>query len=412
MRQEMTLDEKESESLLAYKDQLNKEWLSILDYWAFHVVDTAHGGFYGSVNNENVPDTNAPKGIVMNSRILWAFSSSYNRLQNKTYLEIANRAFNYIINYFIDDAYGAVYWSVDKDGVMVDGRKKVYGLAFCIYGMSEYYKATKNEDALRFCKKIFEYIELYSFDKEHGGYIGAFSRDWKMEDDLRLSEKDYNAKKTMNTQLHLAEAYSNLYSVWPDEEVKQKIEGLLENFDKHLINKRSFHLNLFMDEQWNPLSSLISFGHDIEASWLLLQCATTVQSHHYMELFKNYAVEIGYAAAGGLDKDGGLWFESEPLNDLPAKEKHSWAQAEAMIGFLNIYQLTGSKQYLQYSLNSWQFVKDHIIDKEKGGWFWGVNADNTILTNKDKAGFWKCPYHTTRACMEIIDRINSILATQ
>jgi mannobiose 2-epimerase len=394
--------------LLAYKEQVYTEWLSILKYWSEHTVDQQHGGFYGSVNNNNIAQADAAKGIVMVSRVLWTFSASSVRLKNKLGLEIASRAFNYIVDHFVDKEYGGVYWSVDNKGNMLDGRKQVYGLAFCIYGMSEYYKACKDQLALELCKTLYRCIEQYSFDAVNEGYLEAFTREWKNADDLRLSEKDENEKKTMNTHLHLVEAYANLYQVWPDTELKQKITGLLETFDKYFINKDTFHLNLFMDEKWASRSSLISYGHDIEAAWLLLQCAQIVRNNYYTDKFSGYAIEIGDAATEGLDKDGGLWYEYEPLDDHLIKEKHSWPQAEAMIGFLNTYQLTGNTKYLLHSLNSWEFTREHIIDKDKGEWFWGVDEHNTVM-DKDKAGFWKCPYHNSRACMEVIDRIDQIL---
>jgi mannobiose 2-epimerase len=395
--------------LTNYKSQLQNEWLSILDYWMNYVVDKENGGFYGSVDNMNIPDRDAAKGVVMNCRLLWTFSASFINLKTKKYLEIANRAYNYLIDHFVDHEFGGVYWSVDRQGNMLDGRKQIYGLAFCMYGISEYYKATKSEQALQFCKQLFDDIEKRSFDEVHGGYLEAFARDWKPVDDLRLSEKDDNEKKTMNTHLHVIEAYANLYEAWPDEKLKNRIVGLLDNFDRHFINKETFHLNLFMDEQWHGRSSLVSFGHDIEAAWLLLSCAETIRHEKYIELYKNYAIEIGYAATEGLDNDGGLWYEYEPLDDMLNEEKHSWPQAEAMIGFLNVYQLTGNRKYLTHSLNSWDFTRNYIIDKKMGEWFWGVDANNNVMDEKDKAGFWKCSYHNSRACMQVINRIDRLL---
>ncbi|MEO8768565.1 MAG: AGE family epimerase/isomerase [Ferruginibacter sp.] len=389
-----------------YKTEVYNEWLSILKYWAQYTIDDEYGGFYGSVDNNNNPRTDAAKGIVMNSRILWTFSASSIRLKNKLGAEIADRAFNYIMQHFTDKEFGGVFWSVDHKGAMLDGRKQIYGLAFCIYGMSEYYKMCKNPAALDLCKTLFNCIEQCSYDEKYGGYFEAFTREWKIIDDLRLSEKDENEKKTMNTHLHIVEAYANLYDVWPDELLKQKIIDLLDNFDKHIINKDSFHLHLFMDELWNSKSSLISYGHDIEAAWLLLQCAERVEDDHFISIFKNYAVQIVNAAAEGIDDDGGMWYEYEPMDNKMVREKHSWPQAEAMIGFMNVFQLSGNEKYLHQSLNSWEFIKNNMLDKKNGEWFWGVHENNTAITAEDKAGFWKCPYHNSRACMEIQDRIS------
>jgi len=409
MIEEHILNEELLKILSAYKAEVYHEWLSILNYWSKNTIDTAFGGFYGSVDNNNVPREAAAKGIVMNSRILWTFSASSIRIGNKEFTDIADRAFNYIMQHFIDHEQGGVYWSVDHRGNILDDRKQIYGLAFCIYGMSEYYKMSENPAALELCKILFTCIEQYSYDIKYGGYFEAFTREWKMIDDLRLSEKDANEKKTMNTHLHIIEAYANLYSVWPDTGLRQKISSLLDIFEKHFINKDSFHLNLFLDEQWNLRSSLISYGHDIEAAWLLLQCAEIIQDDEYIKIYRKHAVEIANSAAEGLDSDGGLWYEYEPLDEVMIREKHSWPQAEAMIGFLNVFQITGNKKYLLQSLKSWEFIKDQLVDKKNGEWFWGVDENNLVMNNKDKAGFWKCPYHSCRACMEIQYRVTAII---
>lgn len=387
-----------------YRKEVSEELQSVLTYWENNAVDEQHGGFYGSVSNNNIPDLTAPKGIVLNSRILWTFSAAYHFTGDERNLKLAARAFEYILDHFLDHQYGGVFWSVNANGEIAEDRKQVYGLAFCIYGLAEYYKATGNGIALNLAKDLFNYIEHYSFDKEKNGYIEAFTREWRAIDDLRLSEKDDNEKKTMNTHLHIVEAYSNLYKVWPDEILREKIAGLLEIFDKYIINKNNYHLNLFLDDDWTVKSSLQSFGHDIEAAWLLQECAEIINNKWYIDCFRQLSVRLADAAAEGLDQDGGLWYEYEPKKDHWIREKHSWPQAEAMVGFFNVYQLTGDEKYLQYSLRSWEFVKKYIKDNDKGEWLWGVN-ENYSAMEKEKAGFWKCPYHNSRACMEIISRI-------
>lgn len=390
--------------LVAYKAEMLQELKAILDYWNNYSVDQEQGGFYGSVNAENIPDKSSPRGIVLNSRILWAFSAASSYSKDPSCLATATRAFEYIINYFLDHEHGGVYWSVDNEGKLLDGRKQIYGLAFCMYGMTEYYKVTGDGMALHIAKDLFDYIEKYSYDKIKDGYIEAFTREWASMDDLRLSEKDDNEKKTANTHLHVVEAYANLYMVWPDTLLKEKISGLLNIFDKYFINKDNYHLNLFANEDWELKSTLQSYGHDIETSWLLLQCAEISNDTLQQERFKKLSLYMADASVEGLDNDGGLWYEYDPSTRHLIKEKHSWPQAEAMIGFFNAYQLSGNETYLQKSLNNWQFIKQHIKDNKKGEWFWGVNEDYSIM-QKDKAGFWKCPYHNSRACMEIIRRI-------
>ncbi len=395
--------------LQIYKKEVEQELFSILDYWTQHAIDEANGGFFGKINNDNTVDAAAKKGSVLNARILWTFSAAaYNHYQNKKYLNTATRAFDYISRYFIDKDYNGVYWTVDSEGNMLDSKKQIYALAFCIYGLSEYYAASKNEEALTLALQLYDAIEQHSYDAVNKGYFEAFKRDWSSADDLRLSAKDENEKKTMNTHLHIIEAYTNLYRVHPSEEIRNKIIELLELFDTHFINKKTFHLKLFFDEQWNEKPDVISYGHDIEAAWLLQQCAEVIQHENWINIYKNYAVMIADAATQGLDNDGGMWYEYEPTHQTLIKEKHWWVQAEAMIGFMNAYQVTNDKKYLQHSLNSWQFTKKYIVDNNKGEWFWGVRDDYSIMQNEDKVGLWKCPYHNSRACLEIIKRINTI----
>lgn len=393
--------------LTQYKKEVKEELKSILQWWINYAVDKEDGGFYGSIDNSNHPQLTGLKGVVLNSRVLWTFSAAYSQNPATSYKEMATRAFKYLLQHFRDKEYAGVFWSVDQKGHMKDGRKQVYGQAFCIYGMAAYYKVTQDKEALDFAKELYACIEKFSFDNNKGGYVEAFERDWKETGDLRLSDKDENEKKTMNTHLHIIEAYANLYTVWPDAGLKEKIKALLEYFDSYIINHKNNHLHLFMDENWNVRPSVISYGHDIEASWLLLECAELAGHDIYIDRFKKIAVELTEAALEGLDKDGGLWYEYDPGKDLLIQEKHSWPQAEAMVGFFNAFQLTGNNKYLAYSANSWSFIKDNICDKKNGEWFWGIYEDKTLM-EKEKAGFWKCPYHSTRACMEIIKRVDAL----
>lgn len=247
-----------------------------------------------------------------------------------------------------------------------------------------------------------------SFDQHKTGYLEAFTEDWQQISDLRLSAKDANEKKTMNTHLHVLEGYTNLYRVWPDETLRKQIGILLNNFLDHFIDTESGHLNLFFDEDWNMRSTLISYGHDIEAAWLMLKSAEVINDNELTEKLKTIAIKISEATLEGLDAAGGLWYEYEPDEDHLIKEKHWWVQAEAMIGFFNTWQITGDEKYLDVSTKNWDFVKDKILDKENGEWFWGINENGQVMATEDKAGLWKCPYHNSRACIEIIKRVNEI----
>jgi mannobiose 2-epimerase len=394
------------EQLNNYKKELENELGNILDYWIDHSQDTAEGGFYGKIDNENHVIAGSPKGSVLNARILWSFSAAYNLTGKKQYLEIADRAYQYIIEHFIDKEYGGVYWTVDHAGNPLDTKKQVYATAFTIYALCEYYKANRSPDTLNEAAKLFWLLVDKSFDHYRSGYLEAFTQDWQPISDLRLSIKDANEKKTMNTHLHVLEGYTNLYRVWPDDALKQQISHLLNNFLDHFIGGETGHLNLFFDEDWNKRSTLISYGHDIEAAWLLLDAAEVIGDAALTDRLKSIAIKIAEATQEGMDSDGGLWYEYEPAEDHLVKEKHWWVQAEAMVGFFGTWQITKDRKYLDLSVMNWDFVKDNILDKKNGEWFWGINEHGQVMTNDDKAGLWKCPYHNSRACIEIIKRIS------
>lgn len=396
-------------TLLQYKTEVSHELDSILSWWMKYMPDEKQGGFYGSVNNDNIPDTNAVKGLVLNSRILWAFSAAYSHTKEQSHLNFATEAYNYIVKFFVDEEYGGAYWSLNCDGSVYDGRKQIYGIAFCIYGLAEYYKITNDNKVLEIAIRFYEGLEKYSFDDIKNGYREAYTRNWQPIDDLRLSDKDSNEAKTMNTHLHIVEAYANLYSVWNDEKLKKQIINLLNLFDTYFINKNNHHYNLFFDNDWNLKSTLQSYGHDIEAAWLLQQCAEIIGEENAIQTFRKLALPVTEATISMIDKDGGMWYEFEAASNEMIYEKHSWPQAEAMIGFLNAYQVSGEARWLSLSLKSWHFIKQTIINKDNGEWYWGVTKNNNIM-EKEKAGFWKCPYHSGRACLEIIDRVEELLS--
>jgi mannobiose 2-epimerase len=248
-------------------------------------------------------------------------------------------------------------------------------------------------------------VQKHSFDTLNHGYIEAFTIDWKEITDNRLSTKDQNEKKSMNTHLHLIEAYANLFSVWPDDQLKHAIKKLLNNFKEHIIDKETNHLHLFFTETWEVKSTVFSFGHDIEAAWLLLEAAEIIDDKKEIETFKKIALKITDAAISGLNERGGLWNEFDSETMEWDKEMHWWPQAEAMVGFFNAWQISNKEDYLSHSLKSWSFIKDHLIDYQNGEWYWGLDSDYLPMHEKEKAGFWKCPYHNSRACLEIIKRI-------
>lgn len=390
-----------------YRPELQSELRSILQFWMAHSVDTLHGGFYGKIDENNMADPYAPKGSVLNSRILWTFSAAYNQTHDEHYREVADKAYEYIISHFIDKQYGGLYWTVDYEGNPLDDKKQIYATAFGIYALSEYYKIHHYEEVKSAAIQLFREIENYSYDMKETGYIEAMTREWKEIDDARLSKKDANEKKTMNTHLHILEAYTNLFKIWQDNGLKNKMMLLLRNFTDHIIDPVSNHLIPFFDEHWHRKSNVVSFGHDIEASWLLQEAAEAINEPNIIKITKQLSLKIAEATLPGIDEDGGLWYEKE--KDIFIKEKHWWPQAEAMVGFMNVYQNFGNENYLQQSYKSWQFIKQYIKSPQ-GEWLWGINEDHTVMQGQDKAGIWKCPYHNGRACMEISERISRVMA--
>ncbi|TCD01350.1 AGE family epimerase/isomerase [Pedobacter psychroterrae] len=388
-----------------YSQSINSALTDILQYWMEKTPDHENGGFLGKIDNDNIVSPDAPKGSVLNARILWSFAAAYNHDPQPQYLETAERAYHYIAEHFVDNNYGGVYWTVDAQGNPLDTKKQVYAIAFTIYAFSEYFIASGREVAKDHAVELYQDLIKYSLDKEKGGYFEAFGQEWESIADLRLSDKDANEKKTMNTHLHVLEGFANLYRIWPDEELKNRITDLLKNFTSHMIDSETGHLKLFFDEDWNSKSAIISYGHDIEAAWLLLEAAEVIEDPEWIARLKDIAVKMAYATTEGMDKDGGLWYEKDPKADHIIKEKHWWVQAEAMVGFYNAWQISHDPIFLDQFSKVWDYTQKHIIDDENGEWFWGIGPDGQVMAGEDKAGLWKCPYHNSRACIEILKRL-------
>jgi len=387
--------------------ELETELNQILLYWERFAVDREHGGFYGRIDDHNIVHERAPKGSVLHARILWAFSAAYNHTQNPAHLALATRAYQYIRDFMTDREYGGLYWSVSFQGDMLENYKQVYAQAFGIYGLSEYYRATQDAEALELALAWRQLIEKHSRDHLQGGYIDAFARDWSFLEVKRLSEKDENASKTMNTHLHLVEAYANLYTVCPSAELKDDIRQLWQIFDQKIIDHSSHHLGLYFNEGWKMDKRIISYGHDVEAGWLLQACAEAIGDPDIVDRAKINAVQITTAAMEGLDDDGGLWYEYDTEKQQRILEKHWWPQAEALIGFYNAWQLTGNSLFRTAVLKNWQFIRRYILDYAQGEWLWGIDEYGNPMPGQDKVGLWKCPYHNSRACLELLKRLGT-----
>jgi mannobiose 2-epimerase len=377
---------------------------NILPFWSDKMVDRQNGGFYGRMDGDNHLYQEAEKGGILNARILWTFSSAFRVLKDSSYLKTATYSKDYILDKFIDREHRGTFRSLTAKGEPSDVRKQTYSQAFFIYALSEYYLATGNKEALEEAKKIFYCLERYCFDVENNGYFEVYSRDWKKTDDLLIGEKDKNDVKTMNTHLHLMEAYTNLYRAWHDKIVAGRLKNLIGLFVTKIIDPKTGHLIVFMDKRWAPTSSSNSYGHDIEASWLLEEAADVLGNRKIKIKVGKLVIPVIYAASEGLQPDGSLINEKDIATGNINDNRDWWPQAETVVGLVNVFQLTGDKTYLDEAVKCWEYIDQKLVDHENGEWFNSVSASGEINRKGDKAGFWKCPYHNGRMCMEIIRR--------
>ncbi|HKL72523.1 MAG TPA: AGE family epimerase/isomerase [Marinilabiliaceae bacterium] len=388
------------------REDLLVEYKNILQYWMDHTIDREDGGFLGEVDHLGQSIKEAPKGVVLNTRILWTFSSAYNFLKNERYLEIAHRAYEYLIKHFWDKEFGGVFWSLTYDGQILESRKQVYAQGFAIYGLSEYYRATKKQEALDYSIDLFRLIEKYSFDEKHNGYLEAFTREWKPLEDMRLSAKDANSPKTMNTHLHIIEPYSNLYRVWSDELLAKKMKNLVELFLDKIIHPKTGHLHLFFDLDWTVQSNIVSYGHDIEGAWLLCEAAELLADEELLKRVEAAAILIAdVTIKEGVASDHSVLYEKDLTSNELDADRHWWVQAEAMVGFTQAWQISGDEDYLKKMDATWKYIQQNVIDQEYGEWHLRISPEGSPIASDGKAGFWKCPYHNTRALMEVYSRI-------
>lgn len=377
---------------------------NILPFWMNKMEDNEEGGFYGQITGEDELKPEASKGAILNARILWTFSSAYRLLKKPEYLETATRAKRYLIDRFYDPQYGGIYWELDYKGNPLDTKKQIYAIGFAIYGLSEYARATGDEEALAYAQQLFDVIEQHSFDSEQNGYVEALTRDWQSIGDMRLSDKDENEKKTMNTHLHILEPYTNLYRVWKDERLERQLRNLIEVFITRILDPQTGHLNLFFEEDWTNKYRIYSYGHDIEASWLIHEAALVLGDPEVLKRIEPIIIRIAQAADEGLNPDGSMIYENFLDKQKIDRELHWWVQAENVVGHINLYQHFGNTEALDTAARCWEFIKTKLIDREQGEWHWSLLPDGTVNRRDDKAGFWKCPYHNGRMCMEVIER--------
>jgi mannobiose 2-epimerase len=378
---------------------------NILPFWMDKMTDRERGGFYGRIDGHETLHADAEKGAILHARILWTFSSAYRILRKPEYLATAIHAKRFLIDRFYDPDFGGIYWSLNADGTPLDTKKQFYAIGFAIYGLSEYARATGDQEALDYAIRLFHAIEDHSFDAARNGYFEAQTRQWGEIADMRLSEKDANERKTMNTHLHILEPYTNLYRVWKDETLRRQLRNLILLFIDTILDAPSGHLRLFFDDDWDCKSTIISYGHDIEASWLIHEAALELGDPDLLVRVEGIAKHIAQAAAEGLQPDGGMIYEYDPAKGHRDTDRHWWVQAETVVGYTNLYQHFGDEEAGLRALRAWTFIQQNLVDRTHGEWTWSVHEDHSPNLQDDKAGFWKCPYHNGRMCMEIMERI-------
>lgn len=377
---------------------------NILPFWRTRTLDERRGGFIGQMSNDLKVQEDAPKGLILNARILWTFSAVHRYTHDEQDRALARRAYEYLTRYFRDDQHGGYFWELDPSGAVLDGKKKVYGQAFCVYALAEYYRTFQSEDAVRQAIDVFHRIEAHTRDKVTGGYFETMLRDWQPCEDMRLSDKDMNEKKSMNNHLHLLEAYANLLRVWPEPLLADRLRELIHLFRRYILNAEQTHFQHFFDESWAPRSDGYTFGHDIEGSWLLCEAADVLGDAQLVADVRTTAANIARSTlAEGLDADGSLFYEA-CKGRITNRNKEWWPQAEAVIGFYNAWQLTGDDAFRNAAVRCWRFIEERIVDHVHGEWFWCVRPDGTHDPSQPKVSAWKGPYHNGRCCLEILHR--------
>ena len=398
--------ENRNELLLGLRAALRAELEgNILPYWIAFLGDGVR--FDGRISGDGQHDAAAPKGAVLMARLLWSFSAIYNFDGSVETLEAARKAYRYYTEKFFDREFGGVYWSVDADGRPLETRKQSYAAGFGIYALSEYYAATGDRQALALAFELFDVLERHAYDSGSGGYIEALACDWQPIEDMRLSEKDENAIFSMNSHLHILEPYTALYRVSREPRVAQAVERLLQIFVERIYNPATGHLGLFFTKEWARTDTVVSYGHDIEASWLMAE-AEAVLGCRMPEVDTAVAELVSHCSEGILS-DGSLAYELDKATGRLDAERHWWVQAEAVVGFMTAYRTSGEEEYMTKALGVWRYIAENIVDRENGEWFWSRRSDGKINCEDDKAGFWKCPYHNSRMCIETISLIDLLL---
>ena len=386
-----------------FKEHLEND---LIPFWN-KMKDETNGGFYGYADAEGNPDVKRVKGVILNSRILWFYSSAYQLLHKPELLEMADHAYRFLVDFCFDFQYGGVYWSVNYDGTVCDDTKHTYNQAFAIYALSAYYQASKRKEVLNLAYVLYRVIEEKCRDSN--GYLEAFKRDFTPSSNEKLSENGVLAERTMNTLLHVLEAYSELYHADPFYEVGDSIRSILRLFEKKIYDSEKQICDVFFDADYHSLIDLESFGHDIETSWLIDRGCSVLEDKAYQKEMQPMIDGLAEAAyRNAFDKRQNA-LNNEREGDRIDSQKIWWVQAESVVGFYNAYQKNPQKtEYLNTAEKIWEFIQNHVIDFRSGEWIESIPADNLPDSGQALVHPWKCPYHNGRMCMEMIQRLSQV----
>lgn len=376
----------------------------ILPFWSGPALDDEQGGWLAWMSNDLRVDRSQPKGLIVNSRILWAFSAVYRVRPEPLWEEMAHRAFDGVMNRFWDSEQGGAFWRLTAEGKVFDDSKKIYGQAFYIYALAEYFRAFADSTALTRAISLFNLIERHAYDASHGGYWEVCHRDWVIAESARLSDKDMAESKSMNTHLHVLEAYTNLFRVWKDSRVERRLRELVQLFESRILDAKTSHLHHFFDAQWQVRSDTYTFGHDIEASWLLCEAAEALDETVVARIIPQAVNMARVVLAEAIPSDGGMYYEGKEGRIIDFG-RECWPQAEALVGFINAFQLSRDPRFLQAAEAIWEYIDRYLVDRIHGEWFWRIGSDGKPDSSLPKVSEWKGPYHATRACLEIARRL-------
>ncbi len=390
-------------SAVVLEQEFRAELIAIADWWVAHTLDQQQGGFYGEVGADNQPLPSASKGIILNARILWFFSETAQQVSTPVYRECATRAYDYLVAHFFDETYGGVYWELNAVGEPINTKKQVYAQAFTIYALCAYFQLTGDSQALVRAQECFNLLEQHAIDHVNQGYLEAFTRDWGVIEDLRLSEKDLNYPKSQNTHLHILEAYTTLYQAHPSTGIRAALAYNIALFDKYIIDKSTHHLRMFMDLQWKDFSPGYTYGHDIEASWLIARALESLGDETITRALTPTLIRIVDVTLNeGVGERGQVLDSYDFASAQTNTDTVWWVQAEALVGFLYAYSVSGEQKYFAAAQAVWEFIKNYQIDHDSGEWLWLSRLHIPAESPHYKVGFWKCPYHNGRAMMEAI----------